>query len=166
MYNIIDMPITVKHKRNNTYNSKPNLSAFEYGEIAIRYSNGDECIFIKNDNDEIVEFRDKNYYDKRFQEISNHKVKTIFYTDSVTLYPNVYYVQDAPTTNLTIYIGKPEDETILNEYLIEFTTSSNGTTISIPSSIKWANGKTPTFENDSTYQISIVNNLGVCLKFK
>ena len=159
------MSMTVKHKRNNTYNSKPDLSSFEYGEIAIRYSDGDECIFIKNDNDEIVEFRDKNYYDERFQELITHKIKTTFSNNNITLQPNVYYVQNTPTTSLTIYLGTPENNTILNEYLIEFTTASNGTTISMPSTIKWANGETPSFEKNTTYQLSIVNNLGVCLKF-
>lgn len=159
------MPITIKHKRNNTYNSKPNLSALEYGEIAIRYSDGDECIFIKNDNNEIIEFRGKNYYDELFQELITHKIKTTFSNNNITLQPNVYYVQNTPTTSLTIYLGTPENNTILNEYLIEFTTASNGTTISLPSTIKWANGETPSFEKNTTYQLSIVNNLGVCLKF-
>jgi hypothetical protein len=35
----------------------------------------------------------------------------------------------------------------------------------LPSSIKWVNGEKPTFDINSTYQISIVNNLGVCIKF-
>jgi hypothetical protein len=42
---------------------KPNSSNIEYGEIAINYNKNEEKIFIKNDNDEIIEFRDKKYID-------------------------------------------------------------------------------------------------------
>ena len=62
--------------------------------------------------------------------------------------------------------GSVANSNIINEYFVEFTTSSSGTTISLPSTIKWANGETPTFEANTTYQISIVNNLGVVITFK
>ena len=67
---------------------------------------------------------------------------------------------------LYIITDESENSDIINEYFIEFTTSSSGTTISLPSTIKWANGETPTFEANTTYQISIVNNLGVVITFK
>ena len=86
---------------------------------------------------------------------------------SMTLTPNVYHRNTSTTlSRLTITLGTASDDTILNEYLVEFTTRSTGTTITLPSNVKWVNGTTPTFEASTTYQISIVNNLGVVTKFK
>lgn len=99
-----------------------------------------------------------NYY-------STNKSLITFTDDSITLSPNIYYRKTNQSSNLTINLGPESDTTIMNEYIIEFTTALSGTTISLPSSIKWTNGETPTFEKNSTYQISIVNNLGVYVKF-
>ena len=86
---------------------------------------------------------------------------------SMTLTPNVYHRNTSTSlSRLTITLGTASDNTILNEYLVEFTTRSAGTTITLPSNVKWVNGVTPTFEASTTYQISIVNNLGVVTKFK
>ena len=86
---------------------------------------------------------------------------------SMTLNPNIYYRNTSTSlTRLTITLNAETDSTILNEYLVEFTTRSAGTTVTLPSSVKWANGETPTFEASTTYQISIVNNLGIVTKFK
>ena len=87
-------------------------------------------------------------------------------SSSMTLSPNVYYRNTSTSlSTLTITLGSVSNSNILNEYFVEFTTRSTGTTVSLPSSVKWANGETPTFENGKTYQISIVNNLGTCVKF-
>lgn len=86
---------------------------------------------------------------------------------SMTLTPNVYHRNTSTSlSSLTITLGSITDNTILNEYFVEFTTRSAGTTVNLPSGIKWANGETPTFEASTTYQISIINNLGVVAKFK
>ena len=88
-------------------------------------------------------------------------------SSSMTLTPNVYHRNTSTSlSSLTIALGSVSDNTILNEYLVEFTTRSSGTTITLPSNVKWVNGTTPTFEKSTTYQISIVNNLGVVTKFK
>lgn len=87
-------------------------------------------------------------------------------SSSMSLSPNIYYRNTSTSlSTLTITLGSVSNSNIINEYFVEFTTRSSGTTISLPSSVKWANGETPTFENGKTYQISIVNNLGVCTKF-
>lgn len=86
---------------------------------------------------------------------------------TMTLSPNIYYRNTSTSlSTLTIKLGSIANSNIINEYFVEFTTSSSGTTISLPSAIKWANGETPTFEASTTYQISIVNNLGVVITFK
>lgn len=88
-------------------------------------------------------------------------------SSSMTLSPNIYYRNTSTSlSTLTISLGSVSNSNIINEYFVEFTTSSSGTTVSLPSTIKWANGETPTFEASTTYQISIVNNLGVVTKFK
>ena len=86
---------------------------------------------------------------------------------SMTLSPNIYYRNTSTSlSTLTITLGGVSNSNIINEYFVEFTTSSSGTTISLPSTIKWANGETPAFEASTTYQISIVNDLGVVITFK
>ena len=88
-------------------------------------------------------------------------------SSTMTLSPNIYYRNTSTSlSTLTITLGSIANSNIINEYFVEFTTSSSGTTISLPSTIKWANGETPTFEASTTYQISIVNNLGVVITFK
>ena len=88
-------------------------------------------------------------------------------SSSMTLSPNIYYRNTSTSlSTLTITLGSVSNSNIINEYFVEFTISSSGTTVSLPSTIKWANGEAPTFEANTTYQISIVNNLGVVTKFK
>ena len=78
--------------------------------------------------------------------------------------PNTYYISSSPLSSLTITLNEPIDNTIINEYLIEFTVNS-GATINFPSNLKWANGEIPVFENGNTYQVSIVNNLAIFASF-
>lgn len=88
-------------------------------------------------------------------------------SSSMTLSPNIYYRNTSTSlSTLTIKLGSVSNSNILNEYFVEFTTRSAGTTVSLPSTVKWANGTPPTFESGCTYQISIVNNLGTWVKFK
>ena len=85
----------------------------------------------------------------------------------MTLSPNIYYRNtNTSLSAIRISLGSVSNSNIINEYFVEFTTSSSGTTVSLPSGIKWMNGVTPTFEAGTTYQISIVNNLGTWVKFK
>ena len=96
-----------------------------------------------------------------------NKKLTTSTSSSMTLSPNIYYRNTSTSlSTLTITLGSVSNSNIINEYFVEFTTRSAGTTVSLPSTIKWANGETPTFEASTTYQISIVNNLGVVTKFK
>ena len=53
----------IQHLRTNELNVKPNSSDIEYGEIAINYRKDNERLFVKNDNNEIVEFTNKKYVD-------------------------------------------------------------------------------------------------------
>lgn len=95
-------------------------------------------------------------------------VKQIITTtaSTITLTPNAYYKKTNVSNSLIITFGTESDTTIMNEFFIEFTTASTGTTVTLPNTVKWIDGVTPTFENNCTYQISVVNNLGICSKFK
>lgn len=147
----------VLHKRTNTSNNIPSPSSLNYGEIAINYKMGEERIFIKNDNNDIVIFSPLT---------SINKPLITFSENSITIKPNIYYRKTNLSSSLTIYLNTDVDENTINEYFIEFTTSATGTTISLPNTIKWYNGELPTFEPNTTYQLSIINNLGICMKFK
>ena len=64
---------------------------------------------------------------------------------TMTLSPNIYYRNTSTSlSTLTITLGSISNSNIINEYFVEFTTSSSGTTVSLPSTIKWANGEAPT----------------------
>lgn len=66
-------------------------------------------------------------------------------------------------SSLSITLATPTDNTIMNEYMIQFTSGTNATTLTLPATIKWV--QEPSIEANATYQISIVNNLGVVAKF-
>ena len=255
---------------------KPTSSQLDNGEIAVNYHKGTERLFIKNDNEEVVEFVSKGEVDKKLDIDSTgptsntngstvistsengHKVsynddeienqgytirfkkgntpilflgagdvssdhlsvhrnqqsgisaftKALAYVDDIpSVSPQVQsdwneinttskaYILNKPTiptityivehtteettidaltpnvlhkwgtmTSLTISaLATPSDETVVNEYMIEFTSGSTATALSLPSSIVWA--ETPNIEANATYQISIINNLGIIVKF-
>lgn len=81
---------------------------------------------------------------------------------SVSMKPNTLYRLETPQSSLTITFQNPTYSDIANEYVIEFVC---GGTVSLPSTIVWANGKLPTFEVGSFYVLSVVDNLGVVVKF-
>lgn len=96
-----------------------------------------------------------------------HKQLSNSTSSTMTLSPNVYYRNTSTSlSSLTITFGSVSNSNIMNEYFVEFTTRSSGTTVSFPSSVKWADGVTPTWEAGCTYQVSVINNLGVVTKFK
>lgn len=73
------------------------------------------------------------------------------------IYPNKYYKWGEILT-LNITLGTPVKDTI-NEYMFEFKSGEIPTTLTVPQEIKWI-GNT-TIEANKTYQISIVNGIGV-----
>lgn len=85
--------------------------------------------------------------------------------DDITLTNNTYYRKTNISSNINISFDSPEDNTVFTSYSIEFTTSNTGTTIVLPDTVKWLNGNAPLLENNTTYQISVMNNLGVCAKY-
>lgn len=74
------------------------------------------------------------------------------------LTPNDFHVWGT-VGSLTLTFATPEDNTVCNEYMFQFTCGSTATTLSLPSSLKWASE--PNIEANKTHQVSIINNLAV-----
>lgn len=56
----------------------------------------------------------------------------------------------------------PGEVGYIQEYMIQFTSGSTATTLSLPNTLKWINNVTPSdIEADHVYQISIMNGVGV-----
>lgn len=84
---------------------------------------------------------------------------------SCEIQPNKYYiVEQLSGKTITIFdimLISPTDTSIVNEYFIQFTTSSSGATLIMPSNIKWLNNEAPILQPNKTYQLSIINNLAI-----
>lgn len=76
---------------------------------------------------------------------------------TVEIQPNVLNVW-GEVTSLTITFAEV-DATKYNEFMIQFVSGSAATTLTLPSSIEWLTDVD--IEPVTTYQISIVNNLGI-----
>ena len=72
--------------------------------------------------------------------------------------PNTLYVWDE-VTSLNITLAVPTDNTIKNEYMFQFTSGTQPTTLSLPQDIKWIGDNK--IEASKTYQVSIVNNIAI-----
>lgn len=93
--------------------------------------------------------------------IENHDVN---FTSSV-IKPNVLHVwgtlADSATFNITLSTDVSESD--VNEYMLQFSTGNVAPTLGFPSDIKWL--AVPNVQANKTYQISIINNLGVIGEF-
>ena len=74
------------------------------------------------------------------------------------LAPNTYY-KWGEIVALSITLAEPSDATITNEYCFEFVSGETAATLTLPDTVKWA--QEPTIEAGKTYQVSILNGIGV-----
>ena len=81
---------------------------------------------------------------------------------TVEISPNVLNVWGT-VASLTITFATPADNTIINEYMIQFTSGQTPTVLNLPNGIVWQT--TPTINANATYQISVLNNLGLIAEF-
>lgn len=77
--------------------------------------------------------------------------------DTAELAPNTYY-RWGEISALTVTLGA-EIAGITNEYCFEFVSSETATEMTVPSHIKWV--QEPSIEAGKTYQVSIMNGIGV-----
>lgn len=94
--------------------------------------------------------------------LSQVSIKTKYHEDSVaTIEPNVLNIW-GEVANLDITLKEPI-EGIINEYMFQFTSGATATTLVLPDTIKWFSA--PNIQANKTYQVSIINNLGVIGEF-
>lgn len=80
--------------------------------------------------------------------------------------PNVFYDLGTLSGDTTFAFASPSDNTIENEWMFEFTTPSTAPTITWPNAITgWSGGTAPTINASKTYQVSVLNGLGVIAEF-
>lgn len=92
------------------------------------------------------------------------KITVVEQTESiVTINPGVLNLWTTSVSTLAITFAGPADTSMVNEYMLRFTTSASGLSISLPSTIKWNN--TIEWEANTTYEISVIDNFGVMVKW-
>lgn len=74
----------------------------------------------------------------------------------------MYILGEQSSVTITLPSGAESNG---REYLCQFTASADGCTLSVPDTISWLGGETPTINAGKTYQLSIVNNLAVIGEF-
>lgn len=80
-------------------------------------------------------------------------------TSSIELQPNVYYVLSNVDTTLAVTLATPTDNTIVNEYMLEFDTGEIAPSVSFPSAVVFPN--TIVISPNKRYQISIIDNIAL-----
>lgn len=73
------------------------------------------------------------------------------------LQPNTYY-KFGECVSLTVTLAA-EIEGVFNEYSFEFTSGSTATTLSIPESVKWDDGESPTIKQNKKYLVAITGGI-------
>lgn len=86
-------------------------------------------------------------------------------TNNVSISPNVYNNLGTLYANTSINLLTPGDNTIYNEYMLSFSISGSNINISFSPAVTWQNDEAPEYENNATYEISIVNNHAIFGKF-
>lgn len=102
------------------------------------------------------EYTTVNYVNNNFQRKAEPVIINQTET-TVTINPNVLNVWGEVST-LTITLAEA-DPTKYNEYMIQFVSGASPTTLTLPATVSWLNDAE--IEANTTYQISIVNNLGI-----
>ena len=83
----------------------------------------------------------------------------IEHTDTTaTIEPNVMH-KWGEVAELNIELEPPTDNTMVNEYLVQFKSGATPTVLNFPSDIKWGSSSTPKVNKE--YIISIINNVAV-----
>ena len=79
--------------------------------------------------------------------------------------PNVWYrfgSAESPVASINIYQLQGADNTVAEEFMIEFWTGSTAPSpVIFPSDVEWPDGSEPTWAANKLYQVSIVNNVGL-----
>ena len=93
---------------------KPTSSQLDNGEIAVNYHKGTERLFIKNDNEEVVEFVSKDEVDKKQDKVNGVNIVRKEFKDDYGTY-----------TEGVVEIDNGVYNTMLRPYKIDFTSGSD-----------------------------------------
>ena len=117
--------------------------------------NGKKLItnYITDTPKEDLEIVNKDYVDKTTKVAIINQSET-----TLEIQPNVLNIW-GEVANLEITLATPSDTSIVNEYMIQFTSGATATQLVLPDTIKWMND--PIINSNVTYQISIINNLAI-----
>lgn len=74
------------------------------------------------------------------------------------LTPNVFH-KWYDVASLSLTLAEPSDSTVYNEYMFEFISGQTAAVLTLPDTVKWVS--TPSIDSKKTYQVSIVNNIGL-----
>lgn len=80
--------------------------------------------------------------------------------------PNVFYNLGTLSGNTTFSFASASDANIKNEWMFQFITPATAPTITWPADItSWMGGVAPVIKENKTYQVSVVNGLGIIAEF-
>ena len=88
-------------------------------------------------------------------------------SNNVTIDPNVLNTWDTDTegmASLTVAFNAGVAGKV-NEYMLRVRVVTTPFTLTLPAGVTWAGGEAPTFEGETTYEISIINNNAVYAAF-
>lgn len=85
------------------------------------------------------------------------------YTGSATIEPNVYNSFGVVNGTLTITKGE-EKPNVMNMYVVRFTSGEECALEFVGWDLKWAGGNAPIIATDTTYEITIVDNLATYIQ--
>lgn len=80
---------------------------------------------------------------------------------TASIAPNILHVW-GEVAELKLNLADGE-EGVVNEYMVQFTSGATATTLTLPDSIVWMSA--PNIQANKTYQLSIINNLGIIGEF-
>lgn len=114
---------TILHKRTNIKDNKPSSTLLKHGEIAMNYANDNESLYIKNDNNNIVEFKDKKYVDNLVQKLITNTELKFYCIETVILTING---EDETIESNTLF-----DKFLKKDDIFSITTTSNNSILTL-----------------------------------
>lgn len=100
----------------------------------------------------------KKYVDSTVEQATTESgIDEVSATSPAVLQPNVFYnFGEVATVNVTL---APEIEGKYSEYMFEFKSGATAAVLTVPDTVTWVNELN--VEANKTYQVSIVNNIGI-----
>lgn len=102
----------IQHYRTDISGNTPSAEVLEHGEIAINYFEGEESLYIKNNNNKIVEFKDKNYIDSWVEKLQTNTELKFYCIEPVTVTINGEDKIFTANTYVDIFLKDTDDFSI------------------------------------------------------